>query len=96
MSKPKYSPGPWIAEYIEGIPRTSIFITEPTGFVVGTCYETDNKIVNIEANANLMAASPKLLELLKDICNEILYSNDTTLLNQKISEAMPLIVKLES
>ena len=79
MSKPKHTPGPWkvVYEEIKGDPKHSIYTTEnkyiadvPVGFYHGGLklhlHDTSD---HAEANANLIAAAPDLLEACQELIN---------------------------
>jgi len=65
----EHTPGPWVIRMI-GIDRDLPVVTSNTGDICAMRYNTNNAS-RLEANARLIASSPKLLTALKECLEQL-------------------------
>lgn len=87
----RYTPGPWIATGFE-----HTVINDAQGnTIVATPGTSTGTLIEMKANANLIAAAPEMLALLKRV-NNVFYAQGTRkAMIEIMSEALPLIKKAE-
>lgn len=65
MNETKHSPGPWVVDFITGVPTEGPFIFDKDGVVLGTLYgHNPNDGTLIKAAPELLAACKNLLEMI--------------------------------